>query len=315
MSILGLILRLQQDPPIPLSFSDIYGQLQQDDPNTKLTKTWVHRILKMLTESKLVRLDNPDAKRKKYIADVNTIMSGFEEIKSKRIETLETQNREIKEEIEKLSALDCGQLSKEFVKGITGRKEEVSSRIVRGVDELHRLLRYNMLDIAGEGDTIRATALWVGPFVDDSTVTRTMRFVEAAERGADIRYLFSTEIFNLARDKGKPLDLKDTFEFLNVIGELRERGKKFDMRLYAGPNTYNQISFNRENMALVITENPITATWMTRTFNPDLIDNAVTTFDKDWSLSVSVFDLTPKDYAAFGIGTEVDLRKLMSDQE
>jgi len=315
MNILGIILRLQEFPPVPLTFAEIYEQFLKEDPSTKLTKAWVHRVLKSLVDSQIIRVENPKSHRKRYIADVNTIVTGFERLKSSKVEALENSGKEIDEELTSINALDCGHLSKEFVKAVTGRQEEVSSRIIRGVEELHRVLRYNMLDIAREGDIIRATVHWVAPFVDESIFTRTRRFAEAAEKGADVRYIFSTEIFNLERDKGITTDLEEVFALLNYLGELKDRGKKFDMRLFAGLNTYNQISFNKESMALVISENPMTATWITRKFNPDLIDNAVKTFDEDYKISKSVFDLTAKDFEAFGVGPEDLIKMLMSHEE
>jgi Fe2+ or Zn2+ uptake regulation protein len=316
MNILAVILRLQEFPPIPLTFAEIYEQFLKEEPSTKLTKAWVHRVLKSLVDSQLIRVENPKSHRKRYIADVNTIVTGLERLKSTKVVNLETRGKEIDEELTKVTALDCGYLSKELVEAVTGRQEELSSRIVRGVEELHRVLRYNMLDNAGRGDIIRATALWMGPFMDNDVVTRTMRFAEAAERGADIRYLISTDFFNLERDKGVRFQLKEGLQMLEDLGELRKRGKKFDIRLYAGPNTYNQISFNRENMALVITENPMTATWISRRFNPDLIDNAVKTFDKDWKMSKSIFDLTVEDILKrMGVAPEELIRLLMSHEK
>ncbi|MGY5879863.1 MAG: hypothetical protein RTV31_06410 [Candidatus Thorarchaeota archaeon] len=312
MSILGVILRLQQDPPIPLTFADIYEQLEKDEPSSKLTKAWIHRVLKMLIESKLVRVDNPTAHRKKYIADVNTIMAGFEQIKSKKIEELETKNDAIKKELAVVKALDCGHLSKEFVRSVTGRQEEVSSRIVRGVEELHRVLRFNMLDNAGEGDIIRATLLWIGPFVDDAMASRMMRFMEAAERGAEIRYLVSTDVFNLEESAKLRSVLEGMSGIAQLIAEMETRGKKFGVRMYSGLKTYNQVSFNGESMALIIAENPVTATWITRQFNPDLIDNAVKTFDKDWKKAKSIGNLTPEDFDAFGAPPEGLIRKVVS---
>ena len=316
MNILAVILRLQEFPPIPLTFAEIYEQFLKEEPSTKLTKAWVHRVLKSLVDSQLIRVENPKSHRKRYIADVNTIVTGLERLKSTKVVDLETRGKEIDEELTKVTALDCGYLSKELVEAVTGRQEELSSRIVRGVEELHRVLRYNMLDNAGRGDIIRATALWMGPFIDNDVVTRTMRFAEAAERGADIRYLISIDFFNLERDKGVRFQLKEGLQMLEDLGELRNRGKKFDIRLYAGPNTYNQISFNRESMALVITENPMTATWISRRFNPDLIDNAVKTFDKDWKMSESFFDLTVEDILKrIGVAPEELIRLLMSNEE
>ncbi len=300
MSILGVILRLQEFPPIPLTFAQIYEQFLKEDPRTKLTKAWVHRVLKSLVDSQLIRVENPKSHRKRYIADVNTIVTGLERFKSSKVEDLETRSKEIDEELTKIKALDCGHLSKELVKAVTGRQEEVSSRIVRGVDELDRVLRYNMLNLAGKGDIVRATVLWAGPFVNGDINARTMKFVEAAERGADIRYLFSTDIFRVEKDKGIHVNMEEVIGLLMLLSELKKSDKKFDVRLYAGPNTYNQVSFNKESMALIIAESPITATWITRKFNPDLIDNAVKTFDKDWKMAKSVFDLTQEEFKALG---------------
>ncbi|MGY5860571.1 MAG: hypothetical protein RTU63_14475 [Candidatus Thorarchaeota archaeon] len=315
MSILEIILKLQSDPPLALEFAEIYDQLLKDNPSTKLTKAWVHRVLKMLTEAKLVRLDNPSAHRKKYVADVNTLMAGFEEIKNTKIEDLETKQLDIEKEIAELSALDCGYLSKEYVKGVTGRSEDVSSRIVRGVEELHRVLRFNMLEKAGEGDIIRATLLWAGPWMNESIKARIQRFFDAAENGADVRYLISTDILQAEEDAGFQQSLQSLMGMVQVVHDLKDRGKMFDGRFYAGPKTYNQVSFNNESMALIIAENPVTATWITREFNPDLIDNAVESFDKDWDESKSIIDFTPKDFEAFGVGPEGLIRKVLSTDE
>ena len=67
-------------------------------------------------------------------------------------------------------------------------------------------------------------------------------------------------------------------------------------------------------MALIIAENPVTATWITREFNPDLIDNAVKTFDKDWKNAKSVLDITPKDFEELGAAPEAIIRKVLSGE-
>lgn len=313
MNILGIVLNLQQDPPIPLTFSDIYEQLQKDEPRMKLSKAWVHRVLKQLVEMKLIRVDNPSARRKKYLADVNTIMDGFEQLKSQKIGELESKHAEIEKELAEISALDCGHLSKEFIESVTGRQEEVSSRIVRGVEELHRVLRFNMLEKAGEGDIIRATLLWVGPFINDEMSSRMLRFIEAAEHGAEIRYLVSTDVFKMDENEESRKIIQGMFGLTTMIRDLAKRGNKFGVKMYAGPKTYNQVSFNRESMALVVAENPVTATWITRQFNPDLIDNAVKTFDKDWRKAKSLGDLTQEDFDAFGAQPEGLIRKALTN--
>ena len=56
----------------------------------------------------------------------------------------------------------------------------------------------------------------------------------------------------------------------------------------------------------------MTATWITRKFNPDLIDNAVASFDKAWKHSKSIMELTPKDYEALGAGHGGLIREMLS---
>ena len=312
MSVLESILRLQTKEPTPLAFIDIYNRILKDDPTTKLSKAWIHRVLKQLIEVGLVRVENPTARRKKYIADVNSIMNGFEELKGGKIQELEEEKKRIQQRLDKITAIDCGHLSKEFVKDITGRQEEISSRIVRGVDELHRVLRFNMLEKAGEGDIVRATLLWAGPFLNETSNERMQRFIEASERGAEVRYIVSTNAFEVA-EKMDVRGLISSFQdMIRGILEVRAKGKLFDIRMYTGPKTYNQVSFNDESMALVISENPVTATWVTRDFNPDLIDNARVTFDKEWEGAKSVLNLAPEDFKKFGLAPEGLIRQVLS---
>jgi Fe2+ or Zn2+ uptake regulation protein len=301
LNTLSVILKLQMNPPIPLTFSEIYEQIEKEDPNASLTKAWIHKVLKALIEANLIRVDNPTAHRKRYIADVNTVMAGLEQIKSQKMKQLETQIQETSVILKEVSVLDCGMLAQEFIKSITGQQQEISSRIVRGVDALHRILRYNMLDVAKKGDVIRATLLWAGPWIDSTAGERIMRFFDAAERGVEVRYLVTTEIFKLENEQEARANLQDLIHLFQRMIEMKSRGKKFDARFYLGPRTYNQISLNTDSMALIITENPVTATWITRQFNPDLIDNARKSFDRDWRESKSVFDLSTQDMAAMGI--------------
>ena len=71
------------------------------------------------------------------------------------------------------------------------------------------------------------------------------------------------------------------------------------------------MSLNDQSTALIITENPLTATWLTREFNPDLIDNAIESFDKNWENAKSVFELTPEDFEKMG-ATGSPIAKMLS---
>jgi hypothetical protein len=311
MSLLSAVLELQTEPPTPLEFGQIYDQLMISNPSLNLSKQWVNRVLNQLVESELVRLENPTSRKKRYIADVNTVMAGLERMKSNRMEEIESERQHLDKELEKISSLDCGALAKSLVEGFIGKEQKISSRVVRGVEELHRILRYNMLDVAKEGDIIRATVLWFGPFLDNTTRDRTLRFINAAKRGAEIRYFVSTDLFRFDSQVESMMRIEPLVDLMQNLVKLREAGVKFNARLYAGEKTYNQISFNRQSTVLIIAENPVTATWITRDFNPDLIDNAVAAFDRDWAEGKSIFDLTLDDLEAFGVSPEGPISKVL----
>ena len=316
MNLLTVILRLQKKTPTPLTFSEIYEKLLKEEPETKLTKAWVHRVLKSLVDTQLIRLESPNARRKRYIADVNTVMAGLEHLKTQRLHELQDQKAEIDLAIEEAAKLECGTLAQEFVKEVTGATQEISSRIVKGVDELHRVLKYNVLDAAKKGDTIRATLLWVGPFFGSGSVERVQEFVEAAMKGVDVRYMISPDILRAEEEIAREnIDTEKAVQLVSGLNELRKKGVKFDFRVYVGPKTYFQVSLNKDNMALVITEDPMTATWTTRDFNPDLIDNAVKAFDRDWKKAKSVLDMTPEELTAFGAEPGGLITKILSRGE
>jgi Fe2+ or Zn2+ uptake regulation protein len=312
MNLLTVILRLQKESTTPLTFSEIYEKLLKEEPETKLTKAWVHRVLKSLVDTQLIRLESPNARRKRYIADVNTVMAGLEHLKTQRLHALEDQKAEIDKAIEEATKLECGTLAQEFVKEVTGATQEISSRIVKGVDELHRVLKYNILDVAKKGDTIRATLLWVGPFFGSGSVERVQEFVDTAMKGVDVRYMISPDILKAERSARENVDPEKAVQLVQGLNELRKKGVKFDFRIYVGPKTYFQVSLNNDNMALVITEDPMTATWITRDFNPDLIDNAVKAFDRDWKKAKSVLDMTPEELSAFGAEPGGLITKILS---
>jgi hypothetical protein len=113
--------------------------------------------------------------------------------------------------------------------------------------------------------------------------------------------MLSTDVFRRDEARDAMAKMEGGFEMLRNVLELRKSGVKFNVRLYDGQNTYNQVSFNNDNMALVIAENPVTAIWITRNFNPDLIDNAVRAFDKDWKKAKSFLDMTPKEMQSLGV--------------
>jgi hypothetical protein len=301
VAVLRAILNIQGEPPVPSPFADIYESVLKDNPDGKLSKAWVHRVLKSLIEIKLVRVEGQSSHRKQYVADVNTIMAGLEQLKTNRIGEIDEQMSTLQTNLDDIIKLDCGVLAQQLVTALTGKKQTPTTRIVRGVEELDTVLRYNITSVAKKGDVIRATVLWITPLLKGGE-DRMMKFIDAARNGAEVRYLVTIDILGAQEMVDRDMDSKKMTGIVQGIFKLREVGLKFDVRVFPGIRTYSQVSLNNQSTALVITENPLTATWLTREFNPDLIDNAVTSFDNHWESAKSLFELTKEDFAAMGAG-------------
>jgi hypothetical protein len=228
-------------------------------------------------------------------------MTGLEQLKTNRIGEIDKQMSTLQTDLDDIIKLDCGILAQQLVTALTGKKQTPTTRIVRGVDELDTVLKYNITSVAKKGDVIRATVLWITPLLKGGE-DRMMKFIDAAKNGAEVRYLVTIDILGAQEMVDRDMDSKKMKGIVQGIYKMREAGLKFDVRVFPGMRTYSQVSLNNQSTALVITENPLTATWFTREFNPDLIDNAVVSFDNHWESAKSLFELTKEDFAAMGAG-------------
>lgn len=312
IGVLRAILKVQGDPPAPRAFAEVYESVLTENPEGKLSKAWVHRVLKPLTEAKLVRAEGQSARRK-YLADVNTLMTGLEQLKTNRLAEIDKQISDLQTDLDEIIKLDCGVLAQQLVEELTGETQTPTTRIVRGVDELDRVLRYNITSVAKKGDIIRATVLWLTPLLKGGE-DRMMKFIEAANNGAEVRYLVTINIMDAQEMIDQDMDPGKMRGIVQGIFKMREAGLKFDVRVFPGVRTYSQVSLNNESTALVITENPLNATWLTREFNPDLIDDAVTSFDEHWESAISLFDLTAEDFAKFGAAGGTLAKLILGEQ-
>jgi Fe2+ or Zn2+ uptake regulation protein len=188
LSLLRSIMRIQKDPPVPLEFSQIYDSLKEENPEAKLTKAWVHRVLKSLVDMKLIRVESPSSYRKMYVADVNTILSGLEKLKEDVTHSTNSQIAELQQTAEKLERIDTKSLAQDLVESLTGKKQVPSSRFIKGLDEFHRVTENTMFSVAKPGDVIRTSVMSVEPYLRDDIEKRMTRIFTTAARGVSIRY-------------------------------------------------------------------------------------------------------------------------------
>ncbi len=299
MNLLGVILKLAQYPPVPLDFSQVYETVARESPSG-LSRTWVHRLLKNLVDMELIRTESDSAQKKKYIADVNTVIAGLEKLRSVALNNAKQEITRIQSELAALESLDCGHLAQELIEDLTGQWQTLTTRFVRGVEDMHQVLLDNFASVAKQGDTIRQAVMKVGP-IQEGIPERTKKFFDAARRGADIRYLVDIDLFAGDEELAQRISMKDFGPWLKEMFSLPRMGFKVEFRLVQGFKSYNSVAINNDRVLLMITEDPLTATLLTRDFNADLIDNVVKNFDEAYSRGVSMFDMKPEHIEQLGL--------------
>ncbi|MBN2228700.1 MAG: hypothetical protein JW779_03830 [Candidatus Thorarchaeota archaeon] len=306
--ILGVVLALSNELGMPVMFSDIFNRLTQEK-RMKLSKPYVHRILKSLIESRFIRCEHPDSSRKRYIANIETVVIGLEASKQGKERSIQAEMDLLHSKLKSLQQAEVGRLGELLVESLTGKSQSLRSRFISRVEDLHIILSNHVLGPAGEGDMVSSTMNWFTSFVDENMVYRFQKFLDAAMRGADVRYLVSMSALVENRELND-MSLERVAPALASIMRMKEEGYKIDVRIFQGPLTYSHSTLNDAAMALIITESPMTATFVTRDFNPTLIHEVNETFERNWASAISILDMTKERIESMGLGEIGLLRKM-----
>ena len=300
ITVLRAILNTSDTLGEPHSFGEIYDKILASEDKFQPSKAWVHRLLKSLLEDGLIRLESPEAHRNRYIADVNSIANGLEKIKDTQEEKLEKELQKLKTKLSFFSELDVGIIAEQLIEDLTGQQQTLSSRFIRGTQELHRVLKNNIHTRAEKGDILRSNMTWLGSLGRGSQ-HRIKKDIEAASRGVEVRWMINSKIFKMDEQIRNQLGKEDLVQLFQLFFKLKRDKVPFNLRVYGGEEAYNHVSLNRDALAMVITDEPLTATYVTRDFNAELIDNTVNNFDELWSSAIPIFSLKNGDLEKLGI--------------
>jgi len=297
LTVLRAVLDATEELEDAITFGEIYETLQKEG-DFQASKAWVHRILKKLVEQNLIRLESGEAFRRRYIGNVETVVGGLEKLKSDSEEKYESQIGDLKQQMIRVSSIDCSNTGQDLVEVLTGKPQKLSSRFITGTDELHRVLQDYIHAPAKSGDIIRSTMSWGGPWVK-SPRQRLTKYFESAMNGVDVRWIVDAQVF-LSDNLAKSISAEEISIMFSEIMKIEKDGWKFEVRIAIGGMAYNQSSLNDESLTLIITEEPPTATFVTRDFNKELIDTVIKSFDKQWNKSIPLLKATPEDLQKLG---------------
>ncbi|MBD3407814.1 MAG: hypothetical protein GF411_16970 [Candidatus Lokiarchaeota archaeon] len=308
MLILQAILQSLSQGNTSLTSKEIYSTLVTSF-GASLTRPWVQRLLKKLETTGLIKTVTEGSYRKHYTADINTVISGLEAIRKNQIQEIEEQKEYLEDRLEILSKLNCSQLAQQLFETYSDERPTVKARFLKGLNEIHIVLNDLMETSADPNSKIRVILQWVQSTLDDHVENRMQKFLRTAMKGIEIQYLVGPELLEIddIEKSGFPVDFFK--QMLQVLDGFRKQGIPFTVRLYEGPRTYSHLTIGSEQMVLIITENPMTAIYVSRDFNPDMIDNVCEAFDKEWVQAIPLLDLTPEILNKY----DTQVSRLLSD--
>ena len=76
-----------------------------------------------------------------------------------------------------------------------------------------------------------------------------------------------------------------------LLADMRRRGNEVGYRVLPREDaTYQFIGRNNEGIVLIVSESPLSATWLPRSSNVELVDNAIDSFDSDYEKGTDLLD-------------------------
>ncbi len=285
------MMRTQQIQKRPQQFHEIYDAIQRLRPDDVPSRTCIYRDLKLLKEAGVVRVSGRGAQRKKYSISTTSLIAGLHRLHSTVVEQLEAERNRIERQLEMLRQIDCSKLGERIAQSIVGTEAFSTVSFAKGADGMHQLVLEGITRPASRGDVIRVMASFARPLVRGG-IERTKKFIEAAQRGAEVRYLAPFSFLRVIDIVPGAPTAQAVGQFIVGIGRMRKQGLRFEIRLHREADAYNAVIRNRDAVALILVEEPIATTMMTREYAADLIDQIVERFDRVWKQALPLEKLT-----------------------
>lgn len=274
LGLVKTVLGRQKEQGGSLSIDEIHDEFRREEPGAKLSRTFVQKTLRTAVEGGFVRATGHGPQRIRYSSDASAVETGLHRTAELAKRRIQQEIRLIDSQFHAAVSLDCTALAQDVVVEFTGSKQRIGSRLVVGAEDIRRAVGYNMKDIAGEGSIIRVAVMPSSPFINQNGEI-VPEIAHAVLRGTNVRCLVSSKIVeSLFRIDGREEYREDAFD--------SSESSRVSVRVYDGPMTYHQVTLNNDCMALIVSEKPLTAAWITRQFNPDIIDASVLSFDESW---------------------------------
>ncbi len=279
MVVLRALIKAQKRHETFVTFEDIKEAFLVEEGEKGVSDPLLYRSLTSLEKDGFIIVDRTGY-RHKYGSSHKVMRVGLKKAKDVAVDELERKVAALESEIETLKQLDSESLSNQFMSTMMGRRVRAPPIFVEGFGPCFSLIEREICRKANRGDIIRFTTDWMRAEEDRSERIPGI-FDCLSKRGAETRILCRS-------------DEKDGFiaEFRGVIQKLRNSSYNIELRqMVRNDATYQFVSRSGEGMALIVAEDPLAATWISRDSNAMLLNSAIESFEEDYARATSLTEL------------------------
>lgn len=279
MIILGAILKSQSGPSNYVDFETIRTQLAIDEGGRKGKDSLIYRSLSWLEKAGFIKVDRSKHKHG-YNSDVGLMHEVFRKAMKEATREIKSEIRELDLEIEVLTKMDSEDIASDMISIAAGKHKIEKPVFAEGWEDVFQLIDDKIYNHLKKGDLVRFSLEWLSR-PDMITPVRIERIGNLFENGIIFRGLEHSKVDKEQQDLLK----KFTLFF-------REQGYKPGFRICERKDaTYQFVGRNNEGIVLIVSENPLSGTWIPRSSNPELVDSAIKTFDVDFNAGIDIEEI------------------------
>jgi hypothetical protein len=270
MVVLGALLKVQGKPTAFADFESLRDQLAKDEGGKKGKDSLIYRSLSWLEKTGLIEIDRSGHKHG-YNSNIGLMNKVVKHSIRNKIECLVKEIKALDAEIQLLSEISPESLAADIISLSTGSQPEERPIFAQGWQNILKLLDDKIYRNLKKNDILRFTLEWYDRS-EDSEKSRVMTIESILKSGVEIRGLEHRKI-----KKERVRWLSQKYNRFSQTGY--KVGFQFCKRK---DSTYQFIGRNSEGILLIVSENPLSATWLPRSANQELVDDAIQTFDRDY---------------------------------
>lgn len=276
--VLGALLKAQKEPTDFIDFETLREQLEKDEGSRKGKDSLIYRSLSLLGKEGFLKIDKGSHKHG-YNSNIAIIEQAITKLVSKKIKTLEKDIKQIDSEVSILSEITFEAMAAGVIDLANGKKMIEEPIFAQGWENIVKLVRDKVYKDLKRGDLVRASLEWLTQ-TDYMNPDGLMNAEKLLREGIEFR--------SIDHDRGEK-EIRANLR--KIVARMHKRDYKMGYRIFPRKDaTYQFIARNTEGIVLVVSESPLSATWLPRDSNTELVDNAIESFDRDYDLGTDLLD-------------------------